>query len=205
VNGSDPTGLSGNPEDVLCSGGGTPQQCQAAEENAQQVAASECSDGTVAACPSPPSSSTSYNYSFDLGPLGTPQVVAGFTRADCPVVFPIQGCTSDFTVGERLNLHESVLFGLYTQGFPVQVVALGATSWTFKALYGHPEGQGRTITFSFGYGSSCQDVTLDVRTSSNGSAVTQWWGVRSVDFFIAKLTWERFASNIEANYEYNEG
>ena len=85
-----------------------------------------------------PASATSYDYSFDLGPLGTPDQVAGFTRFECPVVFlPLRGCTSEFQLGERLNLHESFLW--FTQSFPVRVIALSSTSWTFIALPGHPE------------------------------------------------------------------
>jgi hypothetical protein len=148
-----------------------------------------------------PASATSYDYSFDLGPLGTPDQVAGFTRFECPVVFlPLRGCTSEFQLGERLNLHESFLW--FTQSFPVRVIALSSTSWTFIALPGHPEGPGRTITFSFRYGANQRDIILNVHTSPKGSTFTQWWGLRSLDFWVADLTWKQVATNIRINYEY---
>ena len=93
---------------------------------------------------------------------------------------------SKFQVGQVMQLQEHV-FG-YTQGFPVRVFSVSATSFSFVALKGHPEGQGRTITFAFQPGSN-GDTSLDVSTSSNGSIVTQWWGIRNIDFWIAHGTW----------------
>jgi RHS repeat-associated protein len=44
VNGTDPTGMSGNPVDVDCSGGGTAASCAGAEAIAAQVTAEECAN-----------------------------------------------------------------------------------------------------------------------------------------------------------------
>jgi hypothetical protein len=134
-----------------------------------------------------------------LGKLGTAQAVASFTHSNCSTVFPIAGCADNFTTGEDLDLHESFFFGLYTQSFPVQVVTLEPTYWTFEALQGHPEGAGRTITFSF-VGNASGDVDLNIYTSTNGSALTQWPILRNLDFFIAHQTWDGLANNIEAQY-----
>ncbi len=143
-------------------------------------------------------SATSYNYSFDLGPQGTPLQLAAFARELCAGLFPIEGCQDEFQVGQVMQLQEHV-FG-YTQGFPVRVFSVSATSFSFVALKGHPEGQGRTITFAFQPGSN-GDTSLDVSTSSNGSIVTQWWGIRNIDFWIAHGTWAGFAANIEDYYD----
>jgi RHS repeat-associated protein len=147
-------------------------------------------------------SATSYLYSFDLGTLGTPSAVATFVDADCASVFPISGCDDDFYQGEDMLLQKKAPFGLYTQSFPVQVVTVASAYFTFVALKGHPEGEGRTITFSFSQASSCQDLFLHVYTSKSGSALTQWYGVRTVDFWIAHGTWADFALNIRKYYPW---
>src|ERR1039458_5801390 len=132
-------------------------------------------------CFGPPNPSpTSYQYTYNLGAIGTPEAVAGYTRFFCPMVFPISGCVSDFNVGMKMQLQES--FGPYTQSFPVQVIAGSSTSWSFEAEPGHPEGPGRTIAFAFSTAPGCSDVQLNVYTSSIGSAATQWWGLRGLDF-----------------------
>jgi hypothetical protein len=89
----------------------------------------------------------------------------------------------------------------YTQSFPVEVLHATSTSFEFVAIAGHPEGEGRTIAFSFCDGSN-GDTMLNIDTSSDGSLVTDWWGVRNADFFIAHRTWSEFAGNIRANYDF---
>ena len=140
-----------------------------------------------------------YHYRFDLGPLGSPQELAAYARADCSALFSIAGCVDNFSVGQTMHLHQNVLF--YTQSFPVKVINETSTSFEFEALNGHPEGKGRTITFSFCTGGN-GDTMLDVDTSSNGSLATNWFGIRDADFFVAHGKWSKFASNIRANYDY---
>lgn len=140
-----------------------------------------------------------YHYSFDLGSLGSPEELAAFARGRCASLFPIEGCADNFNVGQTMRLHKSVLF--YTQSFPVKVIGLTSTSFEFQALSGHPEGEGRTITFSFCTADD-GNTHLNVDTSSDGSIATWWWGVRSVDFFLAHRTWSNFASTLRANYDY---
>jgi RHS repeat-associated protein len=150
--------------------------------------------------PAPTPSATSYDYSFDLSTLASPKMVATFVHEDCYYIFPIQGCVDDFTKGEHMPLQEKI--GPYTQSFPVEVETVGSTFFSFVALPGHPEGQGRRITFSFTQANSCQDVYLHVYTSKEGSAVTQWPGVRTIDFWLAHNTWSDFANNIRVIYPY---
>ena len=45
VNGTDPSGLFGNPVGVWCSGGGTSQQCRFAQKQAKRVTGQECANG----------------------------------------------------------------------------------------------------------------------------------------------------------------
>jgi hypothetical protein len=146
-----------------------------------------------------PTGLASYSYNFDLGPLGSPEELAAYTRAACSSVFPIAGCVDNFSVGQKMRLHETFLF--YTQSFPVQVISETSTSFEFVALKGHPEGEGRTINFDFCTGGN-GDTMLNVHTSSNGSILTNWWGIRDLDFFVAHGTWSKFAANIRANYDY---
>jgi uncharacterized protein RhaS with RHS repeats len=49
VNGTDATGMSGNPVDVDCSGGGTAASCAGAEAIAEQVTAEECANSGACA------------------------------------------------------------------------------------------------------------------------------------------------------------
>ena len=153
--------------------------------------------GLTGGAPPPTPSATSYEYSFDLGELGTPEDVASFARDDCSQVFPISGCINDFQAGQTMLLQKRVLWGLYTQSFPVKVDVAADTYWIFEALQGHPEGPGRKITFSFTSGSACADVDLHVYTSSNGSLLTHLPVIRNIDFFVAHETWKDFAVNIK--------
>ena len=158
---------------------------------------------STGSAPPPTPSATAYDYSFDLGDLGSPQNVASFVHADCAQVFPISGCIDNFYQGEDMPLQTTFAFGLYTQSFPVQVVTAASTWFQFVALPGHLEGNGRTITFSF-TGSSCSsDVELSVYTSSNGSIVTQWPGIRTIDFWVAHQTWAQFSNNIKFDYQWS--
>ena len=150
--------------------------------------------------PAPTPSATSYDYSFDLGLIIDPATVATFVHEDCADVFPIRGCDDNFVQGEHMLLQETLLFGAYTQSFPVDVKTVASTYFSFVALPGHPEGQGRRITFSFSQATSCADAYLNVYTSKQGSALTQWFGVRTLDFWIARQTWAEFASNINKLY-----
>jgi hypothetical protein len=150
--------------------------------------------------PAPTPSATSYDYSFDLGLIIDPTTVATFVHEDCANVFPISGCADNFVQGEHMLLQETLLFGAYTQSFPVDVKTVASTYFSFVALPGHPEGQGRRITFSFSQATSCADAYLNVYTSKQGSALTQWFGVRTLDFWIARQTWAEFASNINKLY-----
>ena len=43
---------------------------------------------------------------------------------------------------------------------------------------------------------------VNIDTSSDGSFLTTWWGIRSIDFFVAHRIWSEFAANIQANYDY---
>lgn len=142
-----------------------------------------------------------YHYSFDLGPMGSPEELAAYTRASCSSLFPIAGCVDNFNVGEKMHLHQEAAFGAYTQSFPVEIINETSTSFEFKALNGHPEGNGRTITFSFCEGDNGH-TRLNIDTSSNGSILTNWFGIRQADFFVAHRTWSSFASKIRANYDY---
>ncbi|MHB8340297.1 MAG: RHS repeat-associated core domain-containing protein [Mycobacteriales bacterium] len=144
---------------------------------------------------------TSYSYWFDLGPYGTPQELAAYARDNCAELFPIAGCVSLFDVGQVMHLHQPY-FWLYTQSFPVRVTSVTSTSFSFISLNGHPEGRGRTITFDFCRGAN-GDTMLNVQTSSNGSTLTNWWGIRDADFWLAHRTWANFAASIEANYYFN--
>lgn len=145
-----------------------------------------------------------YHYSYDLGSLGTPQDLAGYTQANCSFLFPIAGCADDFQVGDSLPLHQDVVIPLVS--FPVRVINVSKNSFEFEALPGHPEGEGRTITFSF-----CRDSDnnnkLHVDTSSEGSPLTDWWGLKDVNFAIAHGTWSSFADRIKSNFDYmmNDG
>jgi RHS repeat-associated protein len=150
--------------------------------------------------PAPTSSATSYDYTFDLGLIIDPTTVANFVHDDCVNVFPIRGCDDNFVEGEHMLLQETLLFGAYTQSFPVDVKTVATTYFSFVALPGHPEGQGRQITFSFTQATSCADAYLHVYTSKQGSALTQWPGVRTLDFWIARQTWAELASNINKLY-----
>ncbi len=158
-------------------------------------------DASQGGPPAPTPSATSYDYSFDLGTLGSPTTIATFVHEDCANVFPISGCDDNFRQGEDMLLQERLLFGVYTQSFPVEVKTVASTYFSFVALPGHPEGQGRRITFSFTQ-ATCQDLYLHVYTSKNGSALTHWFGLRTVDFWIAHETWAEFASNIEETYPW---
>jgi RHS repeat-associated protein len=53
VNGTDPSGMSGNPVDVDCSGGGTAAACAGAEAIAEQVTAEECANNPGACSTTP--------------------------------------------------------------------------------------------------------------------------------------------------------
>jgi hypothetical protein len=154
--------------------------------------------------PQPTPSPTSYEYSFDLGTLGTSQQIAAFVNEDCAAVFPIAGCMDNFYRGEDMLLQKTFLFGIYTQSFPVQVASVGSTFFQFVARKGHPEGQGRKITFDFSGGSDCgnQDVFLHVYTSEQGSFLTQFPGVRTLDFWVAHETWAGLSDNIKAAYPW---
>jgi hypothetical protein len=84
--------------------------------------------------------------------------------------------------------------------FPVRVTAVTSTWFTFTALPGHPEGAGRTITFSFTQQND--QVTMTVSTSSNGSILTKA-PIPYANFWVAKQVWSRYADNIQATYGYN--
>ena len=148
-----------------------------------------------------PDGTGAYSYYFNLGNLGSATDVASFVHSHCSEVFAVANCADNFSVGQIMHLQESWGWSVfsYTQTFPVQVTAVGATSFTFDALNGHPEGRGRHITFSFDQKDSC-DVVLNVFTSSNGSILTNWPVIRDVDFWVAHSTWQQFANNIKADY-----
>ena len=148
-----------------------------------------------------PDGTGAYSYYFDLGNLGSATDVASFVHSHCSEVFPIANCADNFTVGQVMHLQESWGWSIfsYTQTFPVEVTAVGSTSFSFEALNGHIEGRGRHITFSFDQKGSC-DVKLNVFTSSNGSILTNWPIVRDADFWVAHRTWQQFADNIKADY-----
>jgi hypothetical protein len=144
------------------------------------------------------SGTKAYSYTYDLGRGGSPERLAAFAIGRCNDVFPIRGCRSGFTKGTRMRLWDR--YGPYTQSFPVDVTDITATSFSFRSLKGHPEGEGRMITFAF-YRSGGRN-RLRVSTSANGSATVNWFGLRHGNFWVARGTWSRFASNIQANYAY---
>jgi hypothetical protein len=132
-----------------------------------------------------------------------PSTLAIFFQQDCSWVFPLAGCTNDFEVNQTLHLNEK-LAGI-TESFPVCVAYIGSTSITFVALPGHPEGAGRTITFTFEQGTSGEDL-LNVSTSSNGSLLAKA-PLDILDFPIAHQTWENLANGFNyayADYQYNK-
>lgn len=88
-----------------------------------------------------------YSYTYDLGRTGTPEELLSYAISNCSRAFPISGCTSGFQEGDELDLRKS--FGIYVQSFPVRVTNITATSFSLVARDGHPEGRGRTITFTF--------------------------------------------------------
>jgi len=143
-----------------------------------------------------------YSYTFDLGLNGiAPSALASFLHATCSTTFALPGCTSNFEKGQTLPLKESIAG--FTESFPVCVENIAATSFTFVALAGHPEGAGRAITFSFEQGKNGEDL-LNVSTSSNGSLLTKP-PLDIIDFPIAHETWETMANGFEwayAQYEY---
>lgn len=145
----------------------------------------------------------SYHYNFNLGP-GSPQGFLEIAHTMCSGVFPLAGCKDDFKVGDKMVLHETAEnVKVPWPTFPVKVVAITGTSFTFKALAGHPEGAGRTITFSFAENNE-GDVVMSVKTSSNGSALTKD-PLDIPDFAAAKHTWTSLAANLKATYDVNSG
>lgn len=140
-----------------------------------------------------------YSYSFEIGHMGDPASLAAYTIANCGSVFTISGCPNGFEEGSRFTLFKS--FGPFTQGFPVEVTNVTTTSFTFRSLKGHPEGEGRTITFKF-YRSGGTN-RLRISTSANGSALVNWVILREANFAVAWLTWRPLSSNIGLNYQYS--
>lgn len=141
---------------------------------------------------------SAYSYIFDIGFYGTPKGLSAFTRSHCRGLFPIKGCVDDFRTGTILKLQGGPGSKI---GFPVRVTSIQRTSFSFVALPGHPEGEGRRITFGFSQSGIRQ--RLNVSTSENGSAATRWWGVRQLNFWLAKQTWAKFAENIRATVAWN--
>jgi hypothetical protein len=116
-----------------------------------------------------------------------------YLHENCSWVFPLSGCANKFQVGQRLALKLSIL------PFPVRLIGITDTSFTFVGLPGNPEGAGRAITFSFRYGADCADY-LSVRTSSNGGLLTKSpWDL--IDFAIAHVVWQMLANDLAWSYE----
>jgi hypothetical protein len=138
-----------------------------------------------------------YNYTFDLGTRGTPEELAAFAIANCGDVFPISGCSSGFQEGDELRLQAKFL-RFYTQSFPVRVLKVTPTSFTFITLKGHLEGEGRTITFEF-YRENGRNK-LTAYTSNTGSAAVNYPISNNLSFFFARRYWRQFASNIRGAF-----
>ncbi|MBP7630334.1 MAG: hypothetical protein KA758_07775, partial [Acidimicrobiales bacterium] len=160
-----------------------------------------------------PTGLASYRYTFDLGnnldnvPIS---LLVHNVRAGCDRLFPISGCVSGFEIGDVMPLEQSV-FGAYRQGFPVMVMAIGASSFTFVALSGHPEGEGRAITFRFWQKEVCgsdgrktRRTLMTVSTSSSGSPIVTLPLIRQLNFLFARGTWARFAANIASDDIYED-
>ncbi|MBV9099079.1 MAG: hypothetical protein JO079_13575 [Frankiaceae bacterium] len=148
-------------------------------------------------------SDTSYHLRYELPRrLGSANDLAQDVWQECSVIFPISGCLDRFLGGQDLHLQQTLLHGLYHQGFPVQVIYRDSSSFAFVALAGHPEGPGRIIRFSFTTDAGGH-AQLHIDTSSPGSFATQAPLVRDVDFFFAKRVWDQLASNLEFSVAFH--
>jgi hypothetical protein len=138
-----------------------------------------------------------YNYTFDLGlnSIPPPQL-ASFLRQNCSTAFGVSGCPDNFQLGQELPL--AVHVAGFTESFPVRVTRIEPSSFTLTALPGHPEGAGRTITFTFEQATDGEDL-LNVRTSSNGSLLTKP-PLEIPDFLVAHSTWASMAAGFEWAY-----
>jgi len=136
-----------------------------------------------------------YEYTWDVGSKGTAQSIAGYVMKNCSALFPIDGCKDNFRLGDSLNLKMSK--GV-TQSFPVTVSGVGADWFSFRARDGHPEGKDRSIIFAF-YNDG-KTNRMNVSTSSDGSLLSNWPGIRVINRNIARRTWNKFAKKIKKNY-----
>lgn len=133
-----------------------------------------------------------YNYGYVLAYPPTPsaQQMLQMATNNFQALFTFHNCGNVISVGQICHLGTGGPGG----DNPIEVVAIGTTSFTFLSLPGHAEGAGRLITFSFVVDPMTLRLYLDV--AARGSWTIQAELTR--DGGVANNFWKEYANNLQA-------
>lgn len=145
----------------------------------------------AAADPGDPQLEYTYRYPLQIESTSDPALLTTMVGDDLTTYFPFDSdCTALPPVGTRCELY--VIPGWPVPGTtnPVEVVHRDRTSWTFRSLPGHAEGEDRYITFDF---------ELDALTVRAWGPWTPTASI-TVTTGAAHALWARFASNVSRGF-----